>query len=183
MDREMDEEIEHFLEQSVERYLKRGYDSEEARRLALIEFGGVEQIREETREERGVGRLVDFFRDLRHSLRSLARSPVLTATIVLTVGLGIGATTAIFAVINAVLIRPLPYPDPGELFYVYTDANSIRYPFSAAGRRVCSLYGREFLFDHADPVGFRGWNSRERHVASKNQPCLLSERVLLGACL
>ena len=71
-------------------------------------------------------------RDLRHSLRSLARTPVLTATIVLTVGLGIGATTAIFSVIDAVLIRPLPYANAHRLYRIYTDSPPNRWPFSVA---------------------------------------------------
>jgi putative ABC transport system permease protein len=78
----------------------------------------------------------NFFRDLQHSVRSLARTPMLTATIVLTVGLGIGATTAIFSVINAVLLRPLPYPDPGQLVRIYTDSPPNRWPFSVADYRA-----------------------------------------------
>ncbi|MCZ6918349.1 MAG: ABC transporter permease [Gemmatimonadetes bacterium] len=78
----------------------------------------------------------NFLRDLRHSVRSLARTPVLTMTIVLTVGLGIGATTAIFSVINSVLLRPLPYPDPGRLVRIYTDSPPNRWPFSVADYRA-----------------------------------------------
>lgn len=144
MDHEMDDEIEYFLEQSTRRYMERGYDPDEARRLALIEFGGVERFREETREERGGGRLVDFLRDLRYSLRSLARSPVLAVTIVLTVGLGIGATTAIFSVINSVLIRPLPYPEPDQLYYIHTDTPTNSYPLSVADYQT--LTGQQMNF-------------------------------------
>jgi putative ABC transport system permease protein len=78
----------------------------------------------------------NIFRDLRHSIRSLGRTPVLTMTIVLTVGLGIGATTAIFSVINTVLLRPLPYPDPGRLVRIYTDSPPNRWPFSVADYRA-----------------------------------------------
>ncbi len=77
-----------------------------------------------------------FLNDMRHSVRSLARTPVLTTTIILTVGLGIGATTAIFSVINAVLLRPLPYPDPGRLVWIYTDSPPNRWPFSVADYRA-----------------------------------------------
>jgi hypothetical protein len=70
--------------------------------------------------------------DLRHGLRSLARSPVLTGTIVLTVGLGVGATTAMFAVIHAVILSPLPYADPTRLVRIYTDAPPNRFRFSVA---------------------------------------------------
>ncbi|HEX9636971.1 MAG TPA: ADOP family duplicated permease [Acidobacteriota bacterium] len=74
----------------------------------------------------------NFWRDVHHSFRSLSRSPVLSATIVLTVGLGIGATTAIFGVIHAVLLKPLPYADPERLVRIYTDAPPNRWNFSLA---------------------------------------------------
>src|SRR5262245_39527173 len=70
--------------------------------------------------------------DLRQSLRSPARTPVLNSTIALTVGLGIGATTAMFGVIHAVLLNPLPYADPGRLVRIYTDAPPNRFRFSLA---------------------------------------------------
>ncbi len=76
--------------------------------------------------------MTDSLQDLRHSLRSLLRSPVLTGTIVLTVGLGIGATSAIYAVIDSVLIQPLPYPDAGRLVRIYTDSPPHRWPLSVA---------------------------------------------------
>ena len=92
-------------------------------------------------------------RDLRHSLRSLMRTPMLTATIVLTVGLGIGATTAIFSVIDAVLIRPLPYSNPGDLVRIYTDQPPNRWPFSVA----------DYLALEEQQTSFRGiaayWNA------------------------
>jgi putative ABC transport system permease protein len=71
-------------------------------------------------------------RDLRHSARSLVRTPVLTVTIALTVGLGIGATSALFSGVNAVLIRPLPYTNPGELVRIFTDSPPNRWPLSVA---------------------------------------------------
>jgi putative ABC transport system permease protein len=74
----------------------------------------------------------NLLRDFRYSVRSLAKTPVLTATIVLTVGLGLGATTAIFSVINAVLLQPLPYDDPGQLVRIYTDSPPNRWPLSVA---------------------------------------------------
>ena len=86
----------------------------------------------EPRHNHSKDSMQNLFRDFKHSLRSLVRTPVLTATIVLTVGLGIGSTTAIFSVINAVLIQPLPYLDPGQLVRVYTDSPPNRWPLSVA---------------------------------------------------
>lgn len=87
-------------------------------------------------DDRSASAVENLWRDLKHSVRSLVRSPVLTATILLTVGLGIGATTAIFSIINAVLIQPLPYPDAGNLVRIYTDAPPNRWPLSVADYRA-----------------------------------------------
>jgi predicted permease len=146
MDRELDEEMRYFLERSIERNLARGLDPEEARRLAYRDFGGVERFQQQAREERGVGLLSDLIRDVRHSLRCLARTPALTATIVLTVGLGIGATTAIFSVINAVLLAPLPYPDSEQLVYIRTTSASNSYPLSVVD--YLALTEQQTSFQH-----------------------------------
>ena len=86
----------------------------------------------------------NLVRDTRHSLRTLARTPVLAATIMLTVGLGIGATTAIFAVIDAALLRPLPYNDPGNLVRIYTDAPPNRWGLSVADYQAMSAQQTTF---------------------------------------
>ena len=80
--------------------------------------------------------MTDLWRDLSYSLRSLARTPALTATIVLTVGLGLGATTGMFSVVRAVVLAPLPYPDPGSLFWIYTDNPPYRFRFSVVDYRA-----------------------------------------------
>jgi putative ABC transport system permease protein len=82
------------------------------------------------------GAVERLWRDLRHAARSLSRVPILSATIVLTVGLGIGATAAIFGAINAVLIEPLPYADPGKLVRIFTDSPPNRWPLSVADYRA-----------------------------------------------
>lgn len=85
-----------------------------------------------------------FLVDLRQSIRALARAPILTVTVVLTVGLGLGATTAIFAVINAVLLQPLPYPDADRLVRIYTDAPPNRFHFSVADYQALEQSQRRF---------------------------------------
>src|SRR5688500_2874172 len=116
---EMDEELRHHIELETEKNIRSGLTPEDARRRALIAFGSVDMSREAMRDGRGVRWLEDAAADVRYALRWLARSPGFAAVAVLTLAIGIGATTAIFAVVNAVLLEPLPYRDSGRLAVLY----------------------------------------------------------------
>jgi predicted permease len=116
LDREMDEELREHLERLAELYVQHGATPAEAMRQARRDFGGLDQLKEECRDMRRVRPLEDFARDVRVGLRLLARSPIFSLVAILSLAIGIGANTAIFTLINALVLRDLPVPEPGRLF-------------------------------------------------------------------
>src|SRR5215469_15702366 len=115
-DRELDEELRDHLERKTEEYVAEGMAQEEVHRRARLDLGGVEQTKEKCRAARRLNWIQDFVRDLRFGLRMLRKSPGFTAAVLLTLALGIGATTAIFTLINAVMLQALPVANPTQLY-------------------------------------------------------------------
>jgi len=121
LEADLDKELRFHFENQVADKVRSGLPESEARRLTQIEFGGIEQIKEDCRERRGTMWLESLLQDLRFALRMFAKSPGFSAIAILTMALGIGATTAIFSLLDATLLHPLPYPHPEELVRIEDD--------------------------------------------------------------
>jgi putative ABC transport system permease protein len=124
-DEELKQEMEQHLALECDENIARGISEAEARRQAYLKFGSQQRIREDLWNTNSVAWLETVLRDIRYAWRTLLRSPGYTLMAVLTLGLGIGANTAIFTVINGVLLRPLPYADPGQIIHLGLTASRI----------------------------------------------------------
>ncbi len=118
MEAEMDAELRAHVEHQAEKYVRSGMSPEEAARRAGLEFGGVEQVKEECRDSWGLRFLSELTQDLRYGLRQLRRNPGFAAISIVILALGIGANTAVFSVVDAVLLRPLPFDQPQSLAWI-----------------------------------------------------------------
>ena len=136
VDADVDDELRFHLEERTQRFIALGLSPADAERAALERFGDIDQIGDELRahdrrRERGRQRreyMSDLLQDLRYGLRSLRRTPAFAIVAILTLALGIGATTAIFSVVNAVILRPLPYPDADRVVMVWMDNKRLGMP-------------------------------------------------------
>ncbi len=115
-DQELDNELRDHLERKTQEYVAQGMTQEEAHRRARLDLGGIEQTKEKCRDARRVNWIQDLTQDLRYALRRLRMAPAFTSATVLTLALGIGATTSIFTLLDAVLLKSLPVVNPGELY-------------------------------------------------------------------
>ena len=128
-DRELSEELESHVQMHIDDNLRAGMNHEEARRVALIKLGGIEQTKESVRDRRGIPWLETLLQDVRFGLRVLRKNPGFTFVVVFTLALGIGANTAIYSVLESQLWRPLPFPDSERLVdaHVVLRANSLQW--------------------------------------------------------
>ena len=121
MDREIDDEIASHLAEATEEYVRQGLSPEEARRAAQRSFGGVPQTKEVYRQVRSFTWLEELPRDVRYALRTLRKSPAYTTAAAATLALAIATNTVMFSVLDAVLLRPLPYRSPEQLAMLWTE--------------------------------------------------------------
>ena len=164
----LDEEIRFHIEAQTRKNLQAGMSPEEARRQALIKFGGVERTREGTRDQFRWRVVEDFFRDLRYAGRALRRSPAFTLVATITLAIGIGATTAMFSVVNGVLLRPLPYPEQDRLVDILHQAPGLGIGRLAASSAIYFTYA-----DHNrtfDGVAHWDWDKSPVTVSGAGEP-------------
>jgi len=149
MERELEDELRFCVERETEKMERAGFSREEARRRVNLDFGGAEQLKERCRDARGTALIESLVRDLRYAVRILCGVPGFTAVVVLSLALGIGATTSIFTVVNAVLLRTLPVSDPQQLVVAYwkadgqvgmTTQNSVNRQDPASGQWLNSTF-------------------------------------------
>jgi putative ABC transport system permease protein len=175
IERELDDELRHHIERQTEQNIRLGLNPEEARLAARKAFGGVEQAKERSRDACGVRWIEDFSEDLRYGTRVLVKNPGFTLVAVITLALGIGANTAIFSLVEALLLRPLPYHEPDRLVLLSDkvragERNYISYPnFSDWRERARSFEGMASIRNQMlnltgveNPMSLRGrtvsWN-------------------------
>src|SRR5277367_5296696 len=127
-EQELGSELRFHIERQTEENIAAGMPPQEARRAAVREFGGVEQVKEDCRDTRRVNYLENLLNDVRFGLRMLRKSPSFTFFAVAVLALGIAANSAIFSIADNVLIRPLPYRDTNRLVMVWEDASAYDFP-------------------------------------------------------
>jgi len=169
-EQELTAEMESHLQLHIEDNLRAGIPAVRARREAIMKLGGVEQIKEKYRERRGLPVLETLWQDFRYGLRMLAKNRGFTATAIVTLALGIGANTAIFSVVNTVLLQQLPLPEPGRVMVIHrSEGSSIPYP-EYLDLQTQNLSFELLALHRRDSVNLTGAGEPERVVVRMVSP-------------
>jgi predicted permease len=170
LEQELDEELQFHLEQAIEFAMTRGLDREQARREAMRSFQGLEQRKEECRDSWGIRAIDNLFQDIRYALRTLRKSPGFTVVAILSLTLGIGANTAVFSLMDVLLIRPLPVKQPDRLALLrITSAEFTRGPqYSFSYPVFLQVQQRNAVYS-----GVFAWASRQVQTPEAREMALL----------
>lgn len=158
IDREMEEELRLHIENRADDLEKLGFSHSDAVRQARIEFGGPERFKEEIRDELGGRWLETLWTDLRYSIRMLRKSPVFTAVALLTLTLGIGANTAIFTVVQGVILAPLPFPEPDRLVLIRQNNLKLHHALSLSYPDFLDLQSQADSFQRMAAFAWENFN-------------------------
>jgi putative ABC transport system permease protein len=154
LERELHAELEAHLEREAETYERRGVATDEARRLARVTFGGIEDIREATRVELGTAFVESITSDIRRALRGFRARPGWTSAIGLTLALGIGVNVAAFAIVKGVLLTPLPYPDADRLVAIWATVDDDASRLQATVPEYVAWRDRTHVFEDVSTYGY-----------------------------
>ena len=165
-DAELNDELQAHLEMLAEENMQRGMSAEDARRAAKIELGGVEQIKEAVRDQRGLPLLESLVAHVRFGSRMLRKNPSFTAVVILTLVLGIAATTAIFTVAYATLLAPLPYTHSDRLVNVWSNLQGHRNWVSAGD--FTDWKRRSTAFEELNAVATNDFDDRRANAATRS---------------
>jgi len=161
VERELDEELNGFLEMAVEEKIKQGMRRKEALRAVRLERGGLDATKEEVRAAGWESFVETCWQDLHYAARMLRKSPGFTTVAVLTLALGIGANTAVYSVIDAVFLKPLPYPHSEQIVMVWEDVHLPHYKNNQntpAPGNFAHWKRRNSVFSGMAAIGYRSWN-------------------------
>ncbi|MBV9675872.1 MAG: ABC transporter permease [Acidobacteriaceae bacterium] len=175
VDRELSKELQFHFDELVAENIRAGMSASEARYAAGRSMGGLAQIQEGCRDWRGLSFLDHLLQDLRYSLRVLRRSPVFTSVAILSLALGIGANTLMFSVVQSILLRPLPYKQPAELYSV-TQVSSQR--LNESREIVLSPDFAEWREESHAFSGFAAWNGTDYTLTGISEPQRLSAALV-----
>jgi predicted permease len=176
---ELTREIGAHLALLEDEYLRRGMTPEDARRAARLAYGGVEQAKQLHRDERGFQGLTQTLQDTRYTFRQLRRSPGFTVTAILMLALGMGATTAIFSIVEGVLLRPLPFPDPDRLV-ILGDVLEGSHCASCTQSSVTAPDIRNYMRDTESFSHLGGYRQRLFELSGTGEPAAVNATRMSG---